>query len=283
MTDEIVNVSPEGTTEAPADVSQGEVIETTTADVSQGDTTEGVSFALPEEYQDRGWASKVGSQDDLYKLLDNSQKLIGKKNAFPAEDASDEERAEFKQKLTEAGYLSQAPESYEFAEIEGLTIPDNVTDKFSAIARDLNLSNEDANTLRQRYITEVEIPTAQERNEAMEADFQQKIEAKYGDAWADKVASATTVLKQHMTDASPESLQKIPNDALLALVDMVDSMKPQADNAPSNSGSHTLDAGQAKKRFTEARENAKNKPFDKQAQQEWREAQEAFRQAQANG
>ena len=53
-------------------------------------------FAIPDEYKDKGWVSKVNNLDDLFKQMDNTDTLVGKKtigvpdweNATP-EDISD--------------------------------------------------------------------------------------------------------------------------------------------------------------------------------------------------
>ena len=49
-------------------------------------------FKVPDEYKERGWASKVKSQEDLYKQIDTLDTLKGKKNvAFDFENATPEE------------------------------------------------------------------------------------------------------------------------------------------------------------------------------------------------
>jgi len=42
-------------------------------------TPEAPAFTIPDEYKDRGFAAKVKSHDDLWKQLDNLDKLAGKK------------------------------------------------------------------------------------------------------------------------------------------------------------------------------------------------------------
>ena len=52
-------------------------------------------FQVPEEYREKGWASKIKSEDDVYKQLDNLDSLAGKKTSVPdfatATDAEKEE------------------------------------------------------------------------------------------------------------------------------------------------------------------------------------------------
>jgi hypothetical protein len=57
-------------------------------------------FSIPESYQDRGWAKDIKSQEDLWKLTDNAQSLIGKRPAgIPTADAPQEEWDKFYQAL----------------------------------------------------------------------------------------------------------------------------------------------------------------------------------------
>lgn len=48
-------------------------------------------FALPDAYKDKSWAAKVKSQDDVYKLVDNLNGLVGKKSVPFDYDSADEE------------------------------------------------------------------------------------------------------------------------------------------------------------------------------------------------
>lgn len=62
--------------------------------------TDAPEFKLPDEYKDKAWASKIKSQDDLYKQIDNLQTLVGKKTVIPnLKDASPEEREAFYSQL----------------------------------------------------------------------------------------------------------------------------------------------------------------------------------------
>lgn len=73
-----------------------EVTETST-DTAPSTETVTTEFSIPDEYKDSSWATKVKSQDDLYKQLDNMDSLVGKKTIKPIdyETASEEEIAAY--------------------------------------------------------------------------------------------------------------------------------------------------------------------------------------------
>jgi len=49
-------------------------------------------FSLPDAYKEKSWAAKVKSQEDVYKLVDNLNQLVGKKQVpFDYEHATPEE------------------------------------------------------------------------------------------------------------------------------------------------------------------------------------------------
>ena len=66
----------------------------TDAGASEGD------FSIPDEYKDRGWTKNLKSIDDLWKMNDNAQNMIGRKTiGIPSEEATDEEISEFYSKI----------------------------------------------------------------------------------------------------------------------------------------------------------------------------------------
>lgn len=57
-------------------------------------------FKLPDEYKDKPWASKIKTQDDLYKQIDSLNALVGKKAVVPnLKEATPEEREAFYSQL----------------------------------------------------------------------------------------------------------------------------------------------------------------------------------------
>lgn len=74
------------------------------ASTSSEGTADSTTFKLPDEYKDKPWASKIKSESDLWKQVENLQALAGKKTIIPdLSKATPEER--------EAYYAALRPKS----------------------------------------------------------------------------------------------------------------------------------------------------------------------------
>ena len=110
MTDEAVMdtaaapATPAPETTSTPDVQVSEVSETNNEGGERASLSEGgesSDFALPDEYKESKWAQKVKSQDDLFKLIENQDALIGKKTIKPIdyETATPEQITEYHKSL----------------------------------------------------------------------------------------------------------------------------------------------------------------------------------------
>lgn len=93
---------PAGQTPPPANTEQPKAdAQTPPVDVKDPATpdpkaADAAAFKIPDEYKDKPWASKVKTLDDLWKQLDNTQTLVGKKTIVPdLTKATDAEREEY--------------------------------------------------------------------------------------------------------------------------------------------------------------------------------------------
>lgn len=71
------------------------VVDTAPAPTAPENTTtetapENKAFAVPDAYKEKGWASKIKSEEDLYKQIDNLSSLVGKKEVFKPTNWEDE-------------------------------------------------------------------------------------------------------------------------------------------------------------------------------------------------
>lgn len=77
-------------------------------------------FSIPEEFAEKGWASKIKSQDDLFKAHDSLSSMLNERK-LPTQDSTPEEWEEFHNKMrpeTASAYELTLPEGVE-AEIDG--------------------------------------------------------------------------------------------------------------------------------------------------------------------
>ena len=164
-------------------------------------------FSVPEEYADRGWTSKVKSTDDLWKQLDNTQKLIGQKS-IPTADSGDEEWQSFYEKMTPEKYELTAPEDFVF---------DN--DKLSEVFRKNGVSQRQAQGLLAELVNdisagkELQMAAQKESDAALDKKFDELAEKTFGKEFAAKAEVAKGMLQ----DFDFQALAQHP-EALVGLI-----------------------------------------------------------------
>lgn len=266
MTDAaVVNETPEVTAPAEQEVSQ---------------------FNIPDDYKERGYVQGLKSMDDVWKKLDNSQKLIGDRGAYiPQEGATPEEVQAFIDKLDpfkeqlQSKYMA-APESYEFGELElpeGVTVSEDITNSFKEMAKSHKLTNEQANGLRADWIKH-EMAMAQQRDAKLNEGFNQMAEKHFGKDWGDKVVEAGSALRDNLPEEAREMLKDYPNEVLIPMIIAIDSMKGKnaPDSPPSQQGGGNLDREALVAKRMEARNAARKNPT-KENLEAYKAAQNAAR------
>lgn len=187
------------------------------------------TFAIPEEYSDRGWVEKIKSQDDLFKAYDNAQSMIGKRSV-PAEDASDEEWNNF---FKQAG-APDDPSEYQFSDVEGIPEDFDMSefqDKARGIMKEAGLTKRQADKLYQLYLKE-ELSAANQNKESIQShkaeldkQFDEVTQKMFGDKFEEVSAKAQAFIKetvpaeiipeiQGLADTNPKALA-----AIIALTD----------------------------------------------------------------
>lgn len=256
---------------------------TTEAPTESAPTETASDFSIPEAYAERGYAKEIKSSDDLWKKLDGSQKLIGDRGAFiPQEGATSDEVDAFLSKLDpyseqlKSKYAPKAPETYEFSDLElpeGTAIADSVTEKFSAIAKTHGLTNEQADSVRKEWIAH-EVEQAGQRESQLNEQFESMAKEKWGDDWAKVTAEASEVLKGHVPENMREAMVNMPNEYLIPLVSVMQSMKAKPDGIPNTSGAQTLTDDDARAKYSELRQKAMKDP---RARKTFEEFQDKYR------
>lgn len=171
---------------------------------AESQTSEPSSFSIPEEYADRGWAEKIKTPDDLWKQLDNTQSLLGKRPAgIPQDDATPEQWDEF----YKAKGRPDSPDKYELSDPEGL--PDDIDlSPFKAKAQPIlhaaGLSPKEAERVWSEYL----------KAEMSAADA---IKASHAEATAKYDEEFDALAKEKFGDnydAANEAAQKFLNESL---------------------------------------------------------------------
>lgn len=177
------------------------------------------NFSIPTEYQDRGWAEKIKSSDDLFKAYDNAQSLIGKRPAgIPSQDASDAEWDNFYKAV---GRPDDA--KYDFKDPEGLPEgfdTSSFKEQASQILHKAGLSQKQADLVYNEYL-KLElagIGQKQEQSKAQQAELDKQYEALTKEHFGDNAAEYEEAFKREFERHVPQSLKP----TLQKLTDMPD-------------------------------------------------------------
>lgn len=178
------------------------------SEVTENQPTEN-SFSIPDDYKDRGWTEKVKSQDDVWKLLDNSQSLIGRRPAgIPSQDASDDDWEQFYKAM---GRPDEA--KYEFTTPEGLPEDFDVSpfkDQASEILHKAGLTPKQADKVFNEYLKlELEgVGKQQEQSAEQQAALDKQYEELTKEHFGDDAEKYENLIKEDFSKHVPQSLKE---------------------------------------------------------------------------
>lgn len=226
-TEAVTQEASQATSEAPQ----------VTQDQTNNETPTESTFNLPDEYKDKGWASKIKSQDDVYKQLDNLDSMIGKRPAgIPSKDASDAEWEKFYQ----AAGRPDEP-TYEFKAPEGLPEDSDLSDfnsKASELFHKAGLNPMQAQKLYDAYLG-LEMQAGEKQTEAsaakqkeLDAEFDGIVKEQFGDNYDAELQKTVETFDKY----TPQSLKGVLNDivvdnpkALAGLVSAINGMQAEVE------------------------------------------------------
>lgn len=238
-------------------------------------------FAVPEGYAEKGWAKDLKSQDDVWKLLDNSQSLIGKRPAgIPTNDAPEEEWEKF--------YEAARPEAYEFSDLD---LPEGVdltaqTEKASELFRKYGLTQKQADGLRKEWL-EYEMSTLNETKEMLDKRFEE-IAAKHFDNLDEAQAATLEAVAKYVPEDIRESFAALENnpEALAGVISLVVNMQNEIKQVKEKYGAEgsltsgestaTTNLDQVRKELAQLRVSDAARNFDHPDYKETREKIEAL-------
>lgn len=197
------------------------------------------SFAIPEAFKDKPWTQKVKSTDDLFKMYDEVQPLLGKKHAVPDHKTADTE-------TLEGYYKALAPET-----AEGYEIPD-VADKqdIQNLFFEAKLSPYQAELLQKAHAKQA----AEKAEAARDKDaYVALMKERFGDKYEEKVSGIASTLKSILPPEKQEIVEALANEELAFVFDVVDSLLTKfgasessaaiaTKNAPAGSAAGDLEA-----------------------------------------
>ena len=220
--------------------------ETTNQTPQSSEATESQdSFAIPEEYQGKGWTEKVSNYDDLWKLTANSQSLIGKRPAgIPEANASDDEWQKFNRALG----VPDEPK-YEFSQFD---LPENTgfdlesyDNTMQQLFHKAGLTPKQADTLRSAYL-ESELNTSNERTAELDKRFDEITSEVFGEDFAkyrDQTIEAFDRFSPQNLKGALSAIEDQP-EALAAIVATIKGLNGEIESVKKQyTGEDTLSSG----------------------------------------
>lgn len=201
------------------------------------------SFTVPEAYASKGWAKDIKSADDLWKLTDNAQSLIGKR-AAPAPDAPAEEWNNYMRQLG----MPEKPDAYQLSDIEGLPEGFDVASykgKAQALMHQAGLTQRQADALWQTYI-KAELEAAGETVKGLDDKFNELTAKHFGDKYSQIETIAQEAIKAFVPEELRGAISTASPEALVAMQALAANAKAEIDRVKKEFGAEgRLPSGEA--------------------------------------
>jgi hypothetical protein len=183
------------------------------------------AFSIPEPYQTKEWAKGIKTPEDLWKLTDNAQSLIGKRPAgIPAPDAPDAEW----EKFYSASGRPEKPDLYKFSDPEG--IPEGVDlapfkQKAASILHGAGLNQKQAEKVWQMFMKEemgaasTNKASIEAKSKELDAEFDKLTKEHFGDKAENVSASVQDFINQNVPEGLRSAYTELADNpkALVAL------------------------------------------------------------------
>lgn len=212
--------------------------------------------SIPESYREKPYLKGVDSPDKLYKLLDGSQELIGKRpSGVPAADAPKEQWDAFYKTLGRP----DAADAYTLTPGEGVNHDADFMKGIKGLFHEAGLTQKQAETIQKGFDAKlVEFAKAKGTASAQaDTDFEKIGDEIFGAEKDTKLARAKEIMMEHAPQKLLAGLEKLSSEQLIILGGIVDSIATKfiaPDKLPGNGGQlpgaglDTMDQRRAKAR-----------------------------------
>lgn len=187
------------------------------ADKGKGDGDSSSLFEIPEAYKEKTYTKELKTQDDVWKMLDNAQSLVGKKIGVPTDTSTPDEIAVF----NKAFGVPEKADDYTVDPTEEITKLYGEADKevmteFKQVLHKAGANAKQAEILKEGYSNIIGGMVKKMEAQKAESDkaFDELVTSTFGDKQEEILASAKALIVEHapegfrekMGDLSPESL-----------------------------------------------------------------------------
>jgi len=184
-----------------ADAPVEEVVTDVATEVIEQPTTE---FNIPDAYKDKPWVQKIKGQDDLWKQLDHTQSLIGKKHVVPDFDKATPEELEAFFSNVRPSDKDKYAETLDFGEID-----DDSKGFFTDLLHKSAVPPKLANEMIKAYHERIE---AQKAGLYDTDNFMGVLERSFGQGYKEKAGHLAKSIKGTLSADDQALLEQMPNE-----------------------------------------------------------------------
>lgn len=212
-------------------------------------TTEAGDFKIPDEYADRGWAKKVKSEGDLYKQLDELDKLAGKKQL--SVDDFDATNSEHVNSVLDK-MKPESVESYEVPEYMDDATKDLATNALFEAGVPAEAANKALNQVAEQL-------KQQDVDNFSKEGLENVLKEQFGDKYEQRFGQLQKEVREVLDDKQVEMIESMPNQVIGLLFSSFDKLvqahgaRDGTSPAGNNEGSGALTKEAAASQITEVR------------------------------
>jgi hypothetical protein len=261
MTEEVQEITAQSN-EAPIEPTP-QVVEEPANLAPVESTSSSAEFVIPDEYKEKGWSQKIKSPEDLWKQLDSTQSLIGKKSVVPEFKDSQEKMeylAQFKP-ADKAEYRNYFPE-------EG--VPDTTKEFFTNAFDEANISSEQAEKVLGKYF---EYEKGIQEQAFSQEGFDSIKKTVFPENTEQRFEQVQGFLRENVSDERKEIYNKLPNEVRGLMLELADSLAQKygvkTDYSPSTQPREngTVNVVEARKTITQAISDLSKRPHTMEEKQ----------------
>lgn len=210
----------DGTVTIPSTQSGGATV-TPPASGATGNPPPDFRTTIPEAYRDKPYLRDAKASEDVFKMLDNAQTLIGKQGKrVPADDAPKEEWEKFHAEMGRP----ETPDKYEFQRAEGMEIDQETEKAVRAIFHEAGLSSKQAKLIQTKYDGLI-AQAVKAQEEAHNNEFKTLSKELFGDKADDALAKSQELMAILAPEAAKKYLPGLDNQSAVLLASIMSEVQ----------------------------------------------------------
>lgn len=183
-----------------------------------------LSALIPADYKDREYLKDIKDVPSLFKKLDESQKLIGKRPAgIPQDNAKPEEIAAF----NKAFGVPDKSEAYELVVPEKGAMPKELIEGVKGVFHKAGLSAKQAKAVSEGWnaLLAEQAKAAGAAAQQQDVNFDELATETFGERKVEALAQSKSLLEKYVPEKFKPMVNELPNDQLIILSAVLDGIR----------------------------------------------------------